>query len=73
MTAAVAEQLGDPPDLVFPANGLNNVTRLGEERYQITSYAEYTGKKGTPQRTYFFGVVILEDNSWTIERIKFAP
>lgn len=73
MTAAVAEQLGDPPDLVFPSSGMNDVTNLGGGRYQITSYAEYSNREEAVHRTYFYGVVVFKDNSGTVETIKFSP
>lgn len=72
MTFTVAEQLGNPENLTFPANGVNDVTYLGNNRYQITSYADYNDTQGGRERAYFYGVVIFRDNSWIVETIKFS-
>lgn len=72
MTATVAEQLGRPENLAFPSSGVNDVTYLGNNRYQITSFADYANREGGAERTYFYGVVLFRDNAWTVETIKFS-
>jgi hypothetical protein len=72
MTTAVAEQLDNPENLLFPANGVNDVTHLGSGRYQATSYADFTNRDGGRERAYFYGVVVFRDNAWTVETIKFS-
>ncbi|HHO48657.1 MAG TPA: hypothetical protein ENN06_09450 [Desulfobacteraceae bacterium] len=72
MTLTVAEQLGNPENLVFPQNGVNDVTHLGANRYQVTSYADYTNREGGRERTYFYGVVVFGNGSGTVETIKFS-
>jgi hypothetical protein len=72
MTITVAEQLGNPENLLFPSNGENDVTHLGNDRCQITSYADYTNRDGGNERAYFYGIVVFKNNSWTVETIKFS-
>jgi hypothetical protein len=72
MTLTVAEQLGNPENLVFPQSGVNDVTPLGSSRYQVTSYADYTNREGGKERTYFYGVVVFDNGSGTVETIKFS-
>jgi len=73
ITVTVAKELDSPNSLTFPYNGEKDVTPLGNKRYQVTSFADYTNKKGEKDRVYFYGTVVFKDTTWTVETIKFSP
>jgi len=72
MAQSVSAKLGNPGKLTFPPDGASNVTPLGENRFQVTSFAEFTNKEGQQETTYFHGIVVYGNKTWTLESLKFA-
>ncbi len=72
ITQTVSEKLGDMKKIQFPPTGKDNITRIGDNRYQVTSYVEYLNKEDESQRTYFYGTVVLQGDSWAVDSLKFS-
>ncbi|MHB8790352.1 MAG: hypothetical protein ACYDBT_10775 [Desulfobulbaceae bacterium] len=72
MVQSVSAKLGNPAGLTFPPDAVAAVTDLGNNRFQITSFVDFTNEKGEQQRSYFFAIAVFRDKSWTIERLKFS-
>ncbi|MHB8811420.1 MAG: hypothetical protein ACYC9M_15635 [Desulfobulbaceae bacterium] len=72
MVRNVSTKLGKTKNLTFPPDGAGNVTPLGENRFQITSFAEFTNAQGQQETAYFNGTVVYNKETWTLESLKFA-
>lgn len=72
MAQSVSAKLGNPGKLTFPPDGASNVTPLGENRFQVTSFAEFTNEQGQQETAYFHGTVVHGNKTWTLESLKFA-
>ena len=72
MARSVSAQLENPASLTFPPDGASNVTPLGGNRFQITSFAEFTNEQGQQETAYFHGIVVYGNETWALESLKFA-
>lgn len=72
MTKSVATKLGNPKDLTFPPDGTSNVTPLAGNRFQITSFADFTNAQGQQDHAYFHGTLVYANGAWALENLKFA-
>ena len=68
----VRQEAGAAGSLQFPHTGYEDVTHLGNNRYQATSYVEVIAKPGEKERRYFNITVILTENDRGVELLKFA-
>ena len=69
---SVTAKLENPKNLAFPPDSASNVTPLGDNRFQITSFANFTNEKGQQEHAYFHGIVVYGNKTWTLESLKFA-